>query len=344
MCLTIVKQNLSRVVSRRSIRRARVVVPGALVILACLMRCPPASFAAPENFQHLRFVANGVAGGRLEFAAARGDSNSLVAIGPLGVVSAITELKRERPRPNAARIFFRSTQTAGRVVYFTNHGDVVVIEFVSNENADQDDDGFPDAVELTTAADREAFRAWFVRIAGSQYLKPSFAWNQKERDCSGLIRFAYREALKKHTAEWQLRSGVVLDKNLPDVQSYNYPDVPRIGEKIFRVGPGPNDFAEFANAELLARWNTTRVGRDLSNAEPGDVLFYFNAYNRDAPYHSMIVTENWNRRITILYHTGSEAGIKRVPAEYLLESADPAWRPVAENQRFLGVYRFRILD
>ena len=224
----------------------------------------------------------------------------------------------------------------------------MVLRIVSGA-VDLDEDGFPDAAELISEEDRTAFRRWFVRVAESQIVRQSFAWNPQERDCSGLIRFAYREALKRHDAAWQRRSGVVVDKNLSDVRRFQYPEIPHLGERLFRVadsgrGFAPADFAPFAEAEYLMRLNSRRVGVDLAEARPGDLLFYFNPEHAEAPYHSMIVVENSPAGVWIIYHTGSEAGLKRVPADYLLESPDPRWRPVPHNPAFQGVFRFLILE
>ena len=127
---------------------------------------------------------------------------------------------------------------------------------------DLDGDGFPDAAELNTREDRQAFRAWFVRIAEAQFVQESPAWGAGERDCAGLIRFAYREALKEHDQEWQSRTGIPIDKNLMDVVRFRYPSVPVLGARLFRVRPrsgasiDPENFSEFASAAYLRAYQT----------------------------------------------------------------------------------------
>ena len=59
---------------------------------------------------------------------------------------------------------------------------------------DGDGDGYPDAVELTSAAERASFRAWFAAVAEAQYTAPAPDWT--ERDCSGLLRYAFVKALE----------------------------------------------------------------------------------------------------------------------------------------------------
>src|SRR5262245_6888817 len=54
--------------------------------------------------------------------------------------------------------------------------------------ADSDDDGVPDAAELSSSDDRDSFRRWFAYIAEMQFYKLSGAWNEDQRDCAGLVR------------------------------------------------------------------------------------------------------------------------------------------------------------
>src|SRR5881392_3861910 len=63
---------------------------------------------------------------------------------------------------------------------------------------DSDNDGIPDVVELRTYQDRDSFRRWFTLIAENQFYRLSDQWNDDQRDCAGLARFAMREALRHH--------------------------------------------------------------------------------------------------------------------------------------------------
>ena len=56
-------------------------------------------------------------------------------------------------------------------------------------------------VRLADASDRAAFRSWFVLLADAQFENPS----PEVTDCAALVRFAFREALRSHTAEWARR-------------------------------------------------------------------------------------------------------------------------------------------
>jgi hypothetical protein len=98
---------------------------------------------------------------------------------------------------------------------------------------DSDNDGFPDVVELSDEQDRFNFRKWFTMIALTQYYHMDDTWNDK--DCAGLLRFCYREALRKHDNDWLSKKRFLYDVNLPDINKYNYPNVPLLGDKIFRT-------------------------------------------------------------------------------------------------------------
>src|SRR2546426_7830526 len=63
-----------------------------------------------------------------------------------------------------------------------------------SRSLDSDQDGIPDAAELRTFADRDSFRRWITRIAEMQFYRLSEQWNPEQRDCAGLVRFAWREA------------------------------------------------------------------------------------------------------------------------------------------------------
>ena len=211
---------------------------------------------------------------------------------------------------------------------------------------DSDNDLFPDSAELHSESDRKAFLDWFVRIAESQFKKSNYGWNKNERDCSGLIRYAYREALKIHDREWYEKNGIVIDKNLPDVQRFHYPEVPVMGKNIFKKKEAPasdtGSFGVFADAENLMKFNTGFISRNLEDAKPGDILFFHDIVNLDSPYHSIIMVKNDLQETILLYHTGSEQGIKRVAVDYL--SGSRKFSPEPWNKNFLGVFRFHIIQ
>src|SRR5215207_10297357 len=84
-------------------------------------------------------------------------------------------------------------------------------------NADLDHDGLPDIAELRTFNDRENFRRWFTWVAEMQFYNLSDQWNVEQRDCAGLVRFAWREALRPHDRPWFQRMGENYDTVAPDL-------------------------------------------------------------------------------------------------------------------------------
>ncbi|AVQ11420.1 PF06672 family protein [Leptospira santarosai] len=227
----------------------------------------------------------------------------------------------------------------GNYSIHTKLGTQIAIELYSQEG-DWDEDGFPDLSELRSEESRQAFRQWFIQIALSQYLKETGSWNLQERDCSGLIRFSYKEALKNHDLSWQKKIGILLDRNIPDVREFLYPDIPFIGINLFRTGP--QTFGTFANAESLEKYNTSFVSKELESGLPGDILFFREDRGNGTNFHSMILVEENKTNPLLLYHTGSRRGIQLIRANELHKSN--RFTPEPSNPSFLGMYRFRILD
>lgn len=225
---------------------------------------------------------------------------------------------------------------------------------------DSDSDGIPDRAELRSFNDRESFRKWFTTIAEEQFYETSKEWNPEQRDCAGLVRFAWRESLRAHDRAWLLRMGERYDPIAPDVRAYTLERSP-VGEKLFRTSPGSFDasnlsdgtFSEFADARTLKDYNTRFVSRDAARAEAGDLLFFQQPFVQKYPYHVMLflgrsradagAASDW-----VVYHTGasaSDAGeVRLARLSVLARHPDARWRPVASNRNFLGFYRLKILD
>jgi uncharacterized protein len=226
------------------------------------------------------------------------------------------------------------------------------------DSSDTYADGTPDFLRLHTTQDRQAFRAWFTTIAGHQADQPTHL-PPEINDCAALLRYAYREALHVHDETWL--SSHALESAAPSIRQYAYPQTP-LGANLFRIRPGPflaadldnGTFAQFADAQTLMQHNTYLVGRDLRLARPGDLIFY-RQLDQDSPYdvpgtpryhspfHSMIFCGERG----VVYHTGpmkhSKGEMRRLLLSDLLHHPDPRWRPLKENENFLGVYRWNIL-
>jgi len=217
--------------------------------------------------------------------------------------------------------------------------------------SDRFGDGTPDFLRLTNPVDQAAFRRWFTLIAEYQALRPKAEVPTEITDCASLLRYAYREALKRHDASWFNTAGIEA-ANPGEIQAWSYPHSP-LGDALFRVRPEafePKDldngsFAQFADAKTLVERNAFFVSRDVGAALPGDLLFY-RQFGQSSPWHSMIVTRV-GRDAQVVYDTGPDhhqpGELRRVLVSDLLDHPLPAWRPLASNPNFLGVYRWNIL-
>ncbi|MGB8260439.1 MAG: DUF1175 family protein [Terracidiphilus sp.] len=213
-------------------------------------------------------------------------------------------------------------------------------------------DGTPDFLRLTDPADQAAFRQWFTLIADYQALRPRGGVPAEIADCASLLRYSYREALKRHDDSWFLASGMEVRALPGEVRAWRYPETP-LGANLFRVRPGafePADltggaFAQFADARTLVERNAYLVSRDVREAQPGDLLF-FRQFGQSSPWHSMIVVAS-GAQARVVYHTGpdhdSPGELRRVLLAELLDHPHPQWRPIPANPNFLGVYRWNIL-
>lgn len=227
-------------------------------------------------------------------------------------------------------------------------------------SADSDNDGIPDFAELRSFEDRESFRRWFTAIAETQFYQLSEQWKRQQRDCAGLVRFAMREALRKHDRAWFQRMGPAYEPVARDVHGFNL-DANQLGEKIFRADFGSyreddarsGKFSEFADARTLKNFNVEFVSRDRREAQPGDLLFYYQPWVQKFPYHVMVFlgsarTAPNGQNDWVVYHTGAsatdEGTVKKVQLSVLDQHPDPRWRPIERNKNFVGFFRLKILQ
>jgi uncharacterized protein YfaT (DUF1175 family) len=218
--------------------------------------------------------------------------------------------------------------------------------------SDRYGDGTPDFVRLTDPADQAAFRRWFTLIAEYQAARPPAQAPAEITDCASLLRYSYREALKRHDGIWFETSGIQIAAPPGEIRAWSYPHSP-LGTALFRVKLGAfsaedltdGAFAQFADARTLVERNAYFVSRDVRAAEPGDLLFY-RQFGQSSPWHSMIVTRS-GAAAEVVYDTGPDHGrpgeIRRVLLSELLDHPQPQWRPTPGNPNFLGVYRWNIL-
>lgn len=210
---------------------------------------------------------------------------------------------------------------------------------------DADGDGYPDAAELTGTAERAAFLEGFAAVAEAQYTAPDKAW--LERDCSGLLRYAFVEALKPSAA----RFGRFAHPPAAALPVDRYP-LPVVSRSVFRVAPGgfrADDVAEgrlvgMADAEALMRYSSLPLGRTENAARRGDLLFFAHPLAEGSGFHSMVYLGGGR----VVYHTGlspEDGGeVRLLMLSTLRRHPDPTWHPDTQNPHFLGFYRWKIVS
>jgi uncharacterized protein YfaT (DUF1175 family) len=261
--------------------------------------------------------------------------------------------------PTASDTVVRAGVTPGDIVLVANASGFSPARIhlrLELDPTDQFGDGTPDFLRLQDEDDQVAFRRWFAFLAESVYFEKEQDRPPDVNDCAALIRFAYREALRRHDGPWANQWHLPWLPNTASVRKYDYPHT-ALGAGLFRTQPGafaPENatdgaFAQFADAESLRLYNTHFVSRDLHAARQGDLLFFRQAGHR-MPFHTMIFLgssyfgdgADW-----LIYHTGpseAHAGeMRRVTVNELRQHPEARWRPLPQNPAFLGVYRWNIL-
>jgi hypothetical protein len=200
-------------------------------------------------------------------------------------------------------------------------------------------------LRLADESDRAAFRGWFVFLADAAFYDPV----PEVTDCAGLIRFAARESLRAHTPEWRRTLRVPVDPGLADVRER--PTGAAGHFPLFRISSDAKaPLAEFADARTIVRYNARFVARDAGALRPGDLL-YFQQPSQSEPDHLMIYVGpsrfDASAADFLVYHTGpADAGkpgeMRKVRLADLLKHPSPRWRPLASNQRFVGVFRLTV--
>lgn len=190
-----------------------------------------------------------------------------------------------------------------------------------------------ETVAPLTPEQSNVFRSWFVRIAEEQLRQgPSARWYQQ--DCAGLVRFAANESLKVHDSKW-LRANGLSNRYLPPELDIS----PQQRQFAQRWQQGGGQQGPYVDAIKLIQFNSQLIGRDLNQAQPGDLLFF----DQGDDQHLMI----WMGRY-IAYHTGSSSstdnGMRAVSMQQLMKWKDTRWIPDESNPNFIGIYRLGFLS
>jgi len=195
---------------------------------------------------------------------------------------------------------------------------------------------------LRDSGDQRAFCAWFTWLAEAMFFVPRASLPEEIVDCSSLVRFAYRNALAPHTAEWARSLGLASPP----------PPLPEISRRGFTplLRTSLDEAAHFADAAHLMRYNFQRIAGEWRAAQPGDALFWNQKPGAGADHCMVWLGPSQFEKTPesyLVYHTGPEgqwAGeVRRPSIRELLNHPEPRWRPVRGNPHFLGVFRWNLL-
>ncbi|MFL5346154.1 MAG: DUF1175 family protein [Hyalangium sp.] len=175
------------------------------------------------------------------------------------------------------------------------------------------------------SAPREArdvlLRRELGQVALAQLDKFDPLWHPDQRDCAGLVRFAYRSAYRRFFPE-RLEHPLWLD-----------------------VQGRPT---EFADAETLLTHSFVPLGRDEATAETlrtGDVVAFRQEQDSGLVFHLMLVVRPEDKAhapARVVYHPGEKgAAVRTGVLNRLATEAPLEWRPVPQNTAFLGFFRFK---
>ncbi|MDY7225955.1 DUF1175 family protein [Hyalangium rubrum] len=159
------------------------------------------------------------------------------------------------------------------------------------------------------------------QVALAQVRKMDPLWHPEQRDCAGLVRFAYRSAHKRFFPE-------------------------RLARPLWLDARGQP--ADFADAETLLSRSFAPLGRDeatLETLRTGDLLAFRQEQEAGPVFHLMLVVRPQDKAhapARVVYHPGEKGAAVRTGVLHQLATEAPVeWRPVPQNTAFLGFFRFK---
>jgi uncharacterized protein len=219
---------------------------------------------------------------------------------------------------------------------------------IAPNSSDTDQDGYPDLLELH-GNDVLAFNDWFASISESQYYSVASDWALRDRDCAGLLRYAFINALMSHDSKWFKKFEYLPPTVQPDVRAYTFP-VPILSRSVFRDAPGAYQSDDVMTGKLVGRvgakylvnYSMVFATKDITKARRGDMIIFIRPKLNS--YHTMVYLGNSR----IVYHTGGDGEwhgeVRLLRLETLMKHPDTAFHPVPSNPSFLGFYRWKILQ
>jgi len=160
-----------------------------------------------------------------------------------------------------------------------------------------------------------------AHVALAQVRRMDPVWHPDQRDCAGLVRFAFRAAYRRFLPE-------------------------RLSSPLWRDDSGLP--ADFADAETLLTHSFVPLGRDEAARESlrtGDLVAFRQERDAGPIFHLMLVVRPEDKAhapTRIVYHPGEKgAAVRTGLLQSLATEAPLEWRPVPQNTAFLGFFRFK---
>lgn len=203
-----------------------------------------------------------------------------------------------------------------------------------------------DDLAYLSPADELAMRTAVTGIALQQVSSPSPLWQPAQRDCAGLIRFAFYEALRDRTIDQRRLLGLPGRLHVPEVSfgaRRGFPYYPDIWQVTSENVPPRALYRAFADAEALTSFNFRLKSRQSADARPGDLFVFRREFAGAEPYHLMLFAGGRPQPV-VVYHNGERregAAVRVVALDELARAADASWIPRADNPFFLGVYEWK---
>jgi hypothetical protein len=180
-------------------------------------------------------------------------------------------------------------------------------------------------LQAATPAPAEALetllRREVAQVALAQVRRMDPAWHPEQRDCAGLVRFAFRGAYHRFHRE-------------------------RLATPLWRDDKGQP--ADFADAETLLTHSFVPLGRDEATRESlrtGDLMAFRQERDSGPVFHLMLVVRPEDKAhapTRVVYHPGDKgAAVRTGVLQSLVTEAPLEWRPVPRNTAFLGFFRFK---
>lgn len=154
-------------------------------------------------------------------------------------------------------------------------------------------------------------------------------WGGKNRDCAGLVRYLFWEALQPHREDFFDMYPAVRAVRRPDFREFS---------AIETAWAKDN----FTAPQLIARSVFQTRALDKNRLKSGDLLYFQSAELKIR--HVMLVLRT-GAEIFLVYHTGDARNELRIRT--LLDIAnltESEWHPEPANPVFRGIYRPMFLD